>query len=876
MSQGSGNGTPPAARKTPAMEQYLAIKAKHPDSILFFHIGDFYETFGSDAELVSRELDIVLTSRSKGAEGSRIPLAGVPYHAAEGYIARLVAKGYRVAVCDQAEDARSAKGIVRREVVRVITPGTVIDPGMAPGPQARYLMSVACPDEKKICGLAFLDISTGEFFSSSCQADGAAFRSEIARHRPSECITDPAFPRELLAVIEEEGIPVTTWKKEAFDPEAGAEVLQEHFGTGSLAGFGQLGPETAGAAGAALRYAKETQKCGLAHIGMLSDRRASGSLVLDAVTLRNLEVLESISGRTRSGSLIGALDMTETAMGSRLLRSWITSPLTDPAGINDRLEAVAYYLENTGVRRELRETLHRLGDIARIAGRISYGNAGPRDLGTLSNALALVPGVRDLHTHAPSLVMGSAGALRDCPAARDLIRRAIADDPPAVVRNGGVIRPGYDGKLDAERARSGSGKGWIAALQQTEREKTGIRSLKVGYTSVFGYYIEVSRANLHLVPPHYERRQTTTGGERYTIPELREKEALVTAADERVLSLEKEIYARILEELRGTVQDLLETAEGIGTLDLLSSLAEVAERHGYTRPVVDTGSAHILRDARHPVVERHMDGAFVPNDLSLSASGEQVLIITGANMAGKSTYMRSVALITLMAQMGSFVPASYAKVGVVDQIFTRVGAFDDLARGQSTFMVEMLELAHILTHVTSRSLVILDEIGRGTSTLDGFCIAQAVLEYLHGRGTEGPRTLFATHFHELVGIEGEWKRARNYHFAVKDTGSSVIFLRKLIPGATDRSYGIHVAERAGVPAKVIERAYALLEEIQKREYRPGVAKRYTQLLLIDSPGPAPPDPVIRELSRIDPESMTPLQALEKLYELRSTCRERRG
>jgi DNA mismatch repair protein MutS len=859
---GAGQGS---ARVTPAMAQYREIRAKNPGAILFFRIGDFYETFGEDAVLVSRELEIALTSRSRGHDGERIPLAGVPYHAADGYIARLVAKGYRVAVCDQVGDPRKSKGIVKRELVRVVTPGTAIDPAITAIPAARYLMAVQPAGDGTIA-LAFLDVSTGEFFGVSCSDDEVSIRSELVKYRPAECIAPEPSASRFAPALAAAGVEITPFREDAFSAECADEALAT---LDSREGGEALPPALRQAAGAALRYARENGMDLLVHISPPVDRSGEGRLVLDAVTLRNLEVLEGVRG-PKSPSLRSILDRTRTPMGGRLLTTWLAAPLLDPAAIDERLDAVAYFASRHDQRLSCDVIIGRLGDLPRIAGRISYGNAGPRDLCTLRDSLARLPLLKGLFGDAgdaPAAISRSLATLGDFGWVCDLISHAIADEPPPVIRTGGVIRQGYNPILDEQRSLASSGKGWIAELQRTERERTGIRSLKVGYTSVFGYYLEVSKANIHLVPPDYERKQTTTSGERYTTPALREREAAVAAAEERVLSLESELYTALLASLRPAVPALQMAAGGIAMLDIWCGLAALAIERSYVRPVIDERPVTLIRDARHPVVELQA-GGFVPNDAVLSSSADQVLILTGANMAGKSTYMRSVALCTVMAQTGSFVPARSARIGVADRIFTRVGAFDDLASGQSTFMVEMLELAHILTHATGRSLVILDEIGRGTSTLDGYCIAQAVLERLHGKGSSGPRTLFATHFHELIGVETIHPRVRNYHFAVRDKGTGIEFLRKLVPGATDRSYGIHVAELAGVPAPVIRRANEILGEMMRKEAGKGGGKRYTQMLLADMPE-APEHPVIGELRRLDPDAMTPLTALTVLHELKS-------
>jgi DNA mismatch repair protein MutS len=875
------------AHLTPVMRQYWEIKKKHPDTILFFRIGDFYETFERDAEIISKELEIVLTSRSKSGD-NRIPLAGVPYHAADGYIAKLIGKGYKVAVVDQIGETKNTKGIVRRELVRVITPGTVIDSTMLSSSDSSCLLAL-CPDlRNKVWGMAFLDISTAEFFVVITDQDTGFenILSEIARYNPAECIMPSEVPADLVERVRERGVVVTSFKDEEFSEQRARQSLLDHFHVSSLAGYGcNESPAAIGAAGAALTYAKETQNSPLPHICSLSTRSSAQSLVLDATTLRNLEVKENIRHDPKGATLFSCLNLTKTPMGSRMLMRQISRPLTDINEINKRLDAIDFFISRTPQRLEIRTLLAQCSDIDRIAGRISYGNAGPRDLNALADSLAVLPKIRDLLQECetgkvPYLIINARENLHDLPEIIALVRKAILDNPPAIARSGGVIRPGYSKELDDLKGVLHSGKDWIVKLQTEERERTGIKSLKIGYNRVFGYYIDITKPNLHLVPSHYQRRQTTVTGERYTLPELQEKENLITNADERVLALERELYAGIIEALRIVIPSLQAISAGISALDISASLAETAQIRDYVRPQLTAGDAIIIRDGRHPVVEQGALGIFVPNDTDLASSGTQVMIITGANMAGKSTYMRAVALICIMAQAGSYVPAKYASIGILDRIFTRVGAFDDLASGQSTFFVEMLELANILNNVTSRSLVILDEIGRGTSTADGCSIAKAVLEYLHGRSAAGPKTLFATHFHELVGMEGILKRVKNYHFAVKETKNDVVFLRKLIPGATDKSYGIHVARLAGIPKKVTERADSILSETMNRDVPAGTRpQRYTQILLFDNDSTQKTPiqhPALDELACINTDEMTPLQALAKIAELRHMLENNEG
>ena len=867
-------------RLTPVMRQYRELKEKFADTVLLFRIGDFYETFEEDAKIISKELEIVLTSRSK-IDNNPIPLAGVPYHAIDGYIAKLISRGYKVAICDQVEDPKTAKGIVKREIVRVITPGTVIDSSMLSSPAATYLMA-CCPDKKNIWGIALLDISTGEFFVTTIEQDAhhQNLLSEIARYHPAEIIMPSAMPEDLKERIQERGVLVSKVSDSLFDEEKANCLLTSQFRVATLSGYGCEGePAVISAAGAALAYAQETQYSPLPHISSISRKTSAQCMMLDAITLRNLEVMESISGGSKGATLFSCLNLTKTSMGSRLLSRHLTRPLTDIDAINQRLDAVEFLAGHTTERLSLRSHLNRVADIERIAARIAYGNAGPRDLLALAASLQMLPELKKpLEDHVdknlPPLLHEALQQIRDLPETIDLIQRAIVDEPPVIARNGGVIRRGYSPELDEITVVLHSGKDWILELQAKERELTGIKSLKIGYNRIFGYYIDITRPNLSLVPAHYERKQTTATGERYTIPALREKETLITNADERVLALERELYTSLIVILQKEVDALQAIAAGIATLDVSSAIAEVAQTRDYVRPQLNDGDAIMIRDGRHPVVEQRVAGGFVPNDTELSGSKTQIMIITGANMAGKSTYMRTVALCCIMAQAGSFVPARHASIGILDRVFTRVGAFDDLASGQSTFFVEMLELANILNNFTQKSLVILDEIGRGTSTVDGCSIAKAVLEFLHGKTTTGPKTLFATHFHELIAMEEQLKRVKNYHFAVKETQDEVVFLRKLIPGATDKSYGIHVARLAGIPKKVTERAEVLLSESMNRAVPAGTRpQRYTQILLVDDHAersiPAE-HPTLRAIGRLNPDEMTPMQALAKLAELKKT------
>ncbi len=852
---------------TPAMEQVKTFKKKYPDCILFMRMGDFYETFFEDAEICARELDIVQTSRSKDPDGNPIPLAGIPYHAVDLYLPRMIRKGYKVAVCEQIEDPKLAKGVVKRDVVRVVTPGTAIDADVIPGSTAHYLMAL-CPDAKKtVMGLAFLDITTGEFFVREIPFEPgfSALATEIEQYNPLEILVPQGISADLISFLASTCKVLTPGRSGLFVD--GAAELTAAFCVSSLDGFDISSSACTNAAAAALRYAKETQKTDLPHIHGFSRKYSNDAMILDAITLRNLEILNPLRGDRNDTTLFGFLNRTKTPMGSRVLRSTITRPLTSPEKIDRRLDAVEFFTQRPVLPSGIRTILSRFTDIERITGRIAYGNASPRDLLALASSLNAIPGLTAELCGAEGLLKDELEQIPAFAGIADLILSAIVDEPPIVYKNGGVIREGYSSDLDQIRHIVTNGRDWIAELQQTERERTGIRSLKIAYNNVFGYYIEITKANLHLVPDTYERKQTTANGERFTIPALREREAAMAQADDRVLALEISLFESLLTHLAEFVPALQQASRSIGTIDMTAAFADLSLSGNYVRPELVPGTELLIRDGRHPIVENTVPGGYVPNDTEMSSIGQQILILTGANMAGKSTYMRSVALICIMAQTGCFVPASFARIGIVDRVFTRVGASDDLAGGQSTFMVEMLELANILNNATDQSLILLDEIGRGTSTVDGYAIARAVLEYLHGKGGSGPRTLFATHFHQLIGMESELRRVRNYHFAVKEDQHDITFLRKLIPGATDRSYGIHVAKIAGVPKKVLVRASDLLREALAQDASSGGTKYYTQMLLTDAePAPSAVEVRIRDA---DPNMMTPMQALMFINELKA-------
>ncbi|MGQ9581955.1 MAG: DNA mismatch repair protein MutS [Thermoplasmatota archaeon] len=853
---------------TPMMEQYQSIKKEYADYILLYRLGDFYETFGEDAALAARELDIVLTSRGRGDE--RVPMAGIPYHAAESYIARLIKKGHKVAICEQMEDPSLAKGLVRREVVRVITPGTVLEDSMLEKKAGNYLAAVSCSERG--FGLSAVEVSTGEFVTMELAGEDALLRllGELSRLRPPECLLPPAlfkdkrFTEQLRSLSE---MALVRMDEEAFDPGAAGKRIMDYFEVASLDGFGCAGKELAiSAAGAVLSYLDRIRKGADFCIDALRTQTPGEHLVLDSVTQRNLELVLSLRDGSAKGTLLEVLDSTVTAMGGRLLRRWVLQPLTDVAKIRTRLGAVRELLSSTVLSQSARALLRGVHDIERLTGRVTFGSASPRDLLALASSLRVAGELKRLTASASSEGLRRiSGAIDPLEPLSSLIAAAIPPDAPSSTREGGFIQEGYNSELDALVASTREARDWLAGLEAKERERTGIRSLKVGFNRVFGYYIEVTKPNLGMVPPDYIRKQTIAGGERFVTEELQRYEDQVLSAEERIRAMEQRLFSELLERASLQAPSALATARALAELDALLSLAEAAARNGYCEPDVDDGDAISIKDGRHPVVERMLPpGTFVPNDTHLDCSGEQMMILTGPNMAGKSTYMRQVALIVIMAQMGSFVPARRARVGVVDRVFTRVGAADDLVRGQSTFMVEMIETASILNSVTRRSLVLLDEIGRGTSTYDGMSIAWAVAEHLHNEPRAGCKTLFATHYHQLTDLTRSLPRARNYHMPVKEAGDEIVFLRRVLPGSVDRSYGIQVARLAGLPRKVTERARAVLSSLEAGG-TPLRGRATVQTTLL--PLSPPPDPIVEELRGLDVENMSPMEALLKLHEL---------
>jgi DNA mismatch repair protein MutS len=861
------------------MQQYREIKARHEHAILFFRMGDFYEMFYDDAEVASRVLGLTLTSRNNGG-AAEVPLAGVPVKAVNEYLRRLVSQGFRVAICEQVEDPRLAKGIVRREVIETITPGAVFSDDLLDGARNNFLCSLNA--SRPVAGIAAVDLSTGELRLATARASDVA--PVLARLAPSELLvarekSGDAAELDLVS-YSDENILLTEREAWEFDPALGGDELTRQFGVASLESFG-IGADDSpavGAAGALLRYLRELQPAGMPHLARPVVERPGSAMPLDDMTRRNLELVESLRGGApgdTAGTLLGVLDRTTTPMGARLLRQWILTPLTERAAIEARLDAVEALAADSLARAALRSALDGVRDVERLAGKTAAGRATPRELAALGASLAQLPAV-----HEAASRVGTAGVvaplLERWDACADLaagITSTLVERPPLAIGDEESVREGVDGELDELRALRRGGKDAIARIQTTERERTGISSLKVGYNRVFGYFISVTNSNRHLVPDHYQRRQTLSGEERYVTPELKEYEEKVLSAAERIEAREREIFESLRARTGQAVERLQCAASIIAQLDVLATLAEVAEHEGYVRPEMHDGFELEIVDGRHPVVERMMPREkFIPNDLLLTDDARMV-ILTGPNMAGKSTVLRQVGLIVLMAQMGGFVPASRARIGVVDRVFTRVGASDNLVRGQSTFMVEMSETSAILHTATARSLVLLDEIGRGTSTYDGVSIAWSVSEHLHD--VSGCKTVFATHYHELTQLADELVAVRNYNVAVREVGDEVLFLHKLQPGGADRSYGIEVGRLAGLPAPVLKRAREVLRKLEGGHLvRQGSGGRVQgseeQLGLFASP---PPHPVVEKLREMEVDDLTPRQALELLARLGEEARE---
>ena len=880
---------------TPMMQKYLETKEQYKDCILFYRLGDFYEMFFDDAITVSRELEITLTGKSCGQE-ERAPMCGVPYHAVDGYLTRLVAKGYKVAICDQVEDPKQAKGLVKREVTRIVTPGTILDAQAIDETKNNYIMCIVYIADRY--GVSVADITTGDYFVTELP-DGGKLKDEIYRFMPSEIICNEAFYMSGLDLEDlKKRFHMAVYSLESwyFDDAACREKLMEHFKVSSLAGLG-LSDYDCGvlSAGALLQYLLETQKNDLSHMTRITPYTTGKYMMLDSSTRRNLELCETLREKQKRGSLLWVLDKTKTAMGARMLRKFIEQPLIEKQEILRRLDAVEELKQSAISREEIREYLSPVYDLERLITRITYGTANPRDLTAFAGSLSMLPPIRYLLEEMESSL------LKDIYAELDpledlctLVQNAIADEPPLAMKEGGIIRDGYNEEVDTLRRAKSEGKDWLAKLEQDEREKTGIKTLRIKYNKVFGYYLEVTNSYKELVPDYYTRKQTLANAERYITPELKELEDTILGAEDKLYALEYELYCTIRDTIAAEVKRIQTTAKAIASLDVFSSLALVAERNNYVRPKINESGKIDIRDGRHPVVEQMIpNGTFICNDTLLDDKKQRVSIITGPNMAGKSTYMRQAALIVLMAQIGSFVPASGADIGLVDRIFTRVGASDDLASGQSTFMVEMTEVANILRNATSKSLLILDEIGRGTSTFDGLSIAWAVVEYISDSKLLGAKTLFATHYHELTELEGKIDNVNNYCIAVKEKGDDIVFLRKIVKGGADKSYGIQVAKLAGVPDLVIDRAKEIVEELVNEDITIRVSeiavggkdsgakkkakpKKYdemdlAQFSLFDT---VKDDDVLEELKNIHVGNLTPVDALNTIYRLQNKLKNR--
>ncbi|MBI3159243.1 MAG: DNA mismatch repair protein MutS [Chloroflexi bacterium] len=850
------------SKVSPVRRQYLDIKNQHPERIVFFRLGDFYETFDEDAELVASELDIVLTSRNV-AKDMRVPMAGIPYHAMENYLSRLIERGYHVAICEQV-GTEPVDGLMPREVVRIVTPGTVVEPSLLPGDGNNYLAAVV--GEGSRAGIAYVDITTGEFAAAELEGAPplAAIRAELNRLHPAETLLpeDSAFEAG-------NGLPgfhtrLPAWR---FEYGRSADLLKAHFGAASLDGFGMRDlPLAVRAAGGILQYLKDTQPGALNLLTALSSYSTSEFMVLDGNTRRNLELAETLRGGQRAGSLLGILDHTITPMGARLLQQWVSRPLVDVAAIQARQAGVQVFFNDGLLRAEVRQTMKRLGDLERLTNRVVGGSAIPRDLAALRSTLEVVPAVLGLLPSSEPPITAVLSNCTNCADELALLHQAIADDPPATLQTSGVFRHGFSEELDGVVQSTEHARDWIGGLEAKERQRTGIKSLKVGYNKVFGYYIELTRANAEMAPDDYIRKQTLVNAERYITPELKEYENLVLNAEERIREIEAGLFREVCERLAKSAAKLVNTARALAEIDCLATFADAAAREDYARPEVVEEDIIDIREGRHPVVERGLRGGerFVPND-TVFEPGERVRIITGPNMSGKSTYLRQTALIVLMAQIGSFVPAKSARIGVVDRIFTRIGAQDEIHAGHSTFMVEMIEVSNILHHATPRSLLVLDEVGRGTSTYDGLSIAWAVVEHIHNEPRLRSKTLFATHYHELTQLADLLPGVRNYNVAVSEGGGQVVFLHKIVPGGADRSYGIHVGKLAGLPGSVVERAKGILHQLESTsgnaaKLDPNAAK---QIALFPET-----NPLLEELEALALDELSPVEALNRLYQWR--------
>ena len=880
------------AELTPMMQQYMKTKEEYPDCILFYRLGDFYEMFFEDALTVTKELEITLTGKSCGLE-ERAPMCGVPYHAADGYLNRLVQKGYKVAICEQVEDPKLAKGLVKREVVRIVTPGTNLDTQALDESKNNYLMCIVYSGDR--FGVSVVDVTTGEYLVTEVESLGKLM-DEMYKFIPSEIICNEAFfmsGADLDDMKNRLGIAIYALDAWYFDDALCKQTLLEHFNVKSLEGLGFFDYDSGViASGAVLKYLEETQKNSLSHITKLTGYITGNYMILDSSTRRNLELTETLREKQKRGSLFWVLDKTKTAMGARMLRKYVEQPLIDEQQILKRLDAVEELKNNAIVREEIREYLGPVYDLERLVGKITYQSANPRDMIAFQTSLSMLPPIKylleDTRGELLSEIQNNLDPLEElC----SLIKDAIMEEPPIAMKEGGIIKEGYNEEVDRLRKAKSEGKSWLAELETKEREKTGIKNLRIRYNKVFGYYLEVTNSFKNMVPDYYVRKQTLTNAERYIIPELKELEDTILGAEDKLCALEYELYCDVRNRIAAETVRIQETANAVAQLDVIASLALVAERNNYVRPKINTKGVIDIKDGRHPVVEKMIPhDMFITNDTYLNDKKQRISIITGPNMAGKSTYMRQVALIVLMAQIGSFVPASSANIGLVDRIFTRVGASDDLASGQSTFMVEMNEVANILRNATNKSLLILDEIGRGTSTFDGLSIAWAVVEHISNSKLLGAKTLFATHYHELTELEGKIDNVNNYCIAVKEKGDDIVFLRKIVKGGADKSYGIQVAKLAGVPDTVINRAKEIVQELVNTDIaskvkdisvHAGETKKKTtkkldevdlaQFSLFDT---VKDDDVLEELKNLDISHMTPMDAMNTLYQLQNKLKNR--
>lgn len=879
------------AELTPMMQQYMETKKEYPDCILFYRLGDFYEMFFEDALTASKELEITLTGRSCGQE-ERAPMCGVPYHAVDGYLSRLVSKGYKVAICEQTEDPRLAKGLVKREVTRIVTPGTNLDIQAIDDSRNNYLLCVTYLPEKT--GISVADVTTGDYYLTEVE-DLRKLQDEINKYNPSEIICNEAF---LVSGFDIEGLKnrlgtaVYALGNHYFDEDSCRKCLMKHFHVTSLLGLGiEEFPVGLLAAGTLMQYLYETQMTSLEHFTHLYPYVTSKFMLLDSATRRNLELLETLREKQKKGSLLGVLDKTKTAMGSRLLRKYLEQPLIDKEDIEKRLDAVEELCQNSMLRDEIREYLTPIYDLERLLGKVSYRTANPRDLIAFRSSLEMLPSIKTVLQDADTaLLLEIESQIDDLSDLFHLIDSAIIDEPPLAVKEGGIIKEGFKEQIDELRTAKTEGKNWLAALENADKERTGIKNLRIKYNKVFGYYFEVTNSYKELVPEDYIRKQTLANAERYTTPRLKELEDTILNAEDKLCSLEYDTFCEIRETIAAAIERIQQTARAIAGLDVMASFSFVAERNHYVRPTLNEKGIIDIKDGRHPVVEQMIpNDMFISNDTYLDNGKHCIAVITGPNMAGKSTYMRQAALIVLLSQIGSFVPATKANIGIVDRIFTRVGASDDLASGQSTFMVEMNEVANILRNATSKSLLVLDEIGRGTSTFDGLSIAWAVIEHISNRKILGAKTLFATHYHELTELEGKMDNVNNYCIAVKEKGDDIVFLRKIIKGGADKSYGIQVAKLAGVPDMVIDRAKEIVEQLSDNDITEKVQKieinvknektkpiRYDeidleQISLFDT---VKDEDIIKELVEVDISNLTPMDALNTLYRLQNKLKNR--